>query len=96
MIGDCRGLSLESRGEAKSNLALVTNDLWSVQAGEMGDPNKVGVPAVPTTVYEGDEAGARSSYADLTAEAAEQDYRYVYLRHAGDIIECWGTPPAVG
>jgi hypothetical protein len=69
---------------------------WSVEIGEADDPGNPGVPPVPTTVYEGDEDGAKSAYADSTSQAVAMDYRYVLLRHIGEVIECWGTPPAAG
>ena len=69
---------------------------WSVEVGEASDRDNPGVPPVPTTVFEGDEYGAKSVYADSTSQAAVLDYRYVLLRHTAEVIECWGTPPAVG
>lgn len=67
-----------------------------MEVGEAAAPDNPGVPPVPTTVYEGDEAGARAAYAPSTANAAAQDYRYVLLRDLAEVVECWGTPPAVG
>lgn len=70
---------------------------WNVQIGDVGDRGGPGVPPVPTTVYEGDEDGARAAYAEWTAKAeAAENYRYVLLRHIGDVVDGWGTPPTVG
>jgi hypothetical protein len=74
----------------------MADTLWSVQIGEAADRDNPGIPPVPTTVYEGDEEGAKSAYADSTSQASAMDYRYVLLRHAGEVLECWGTSPAVG
>ncbi|BCI53261.1 hypothetical protein NIIDNTM18_25390 [Mycolicibacterium litorale] len=74
----------------------MADEMWSVQIGEMPDPDNPGVPPVPTTVYEGDEAGARAAYQEHSGKADSQGYRYVMLRQVGDVIELWGTPPAVG
>ncbi|OBJ47059.1 hypothetical protein [Mycobacterium sp. 1423905.2] len=74
----------------------MADESWTVQTGEVDDPSNPGVPPVPTTVYDGDEAGARSAYDEHTAKATEKNYRYVLLRRVAEIIECWGTPPAVG
>lgn len=74
----------------------MADNSWSVQIGEAEDPTNPGIPPVPTTVYEGDEDGARAAYAESTAKATEQDYRYVMLGHIGEVVETWGTPPAVG
>ena len=67
-----------------------------MQIGEVDDPTTDGVPPVPTDVFSGDEDGARAAYAERSAQAEQADYRYVMLRHLGDVVECWGTPPAVG
>ena len=72
----------------------MAEELWTVQIGEVDEPGNTGVPPVPTTVYEGDEDGAKAAYADHTAKADARDYRYVLLRRIGDVVECWGTPPA--
>ena len=69
---------------------------WNVQTGAVADPTSMGVPPVPTTVYEGYEAGARAAYAEHSSEATKLNYRYVLLRSAGDVVEAWGTPPAAG
>jgi hypothetical protein len=69
---------------------------WTVEIGEADDPSNPGIPPVPTTVYEGDETGAKAAYADSASQAVAKDYRYVLLRHIGEVIDCWGTPPAVG
>lgn len=74
----------------------MTERSWSVEVGEAAATDNPGVPPVPTTVYEGDEAGARNAYAESTSKAAGQDYRYVLLRNIAEVVECWGTPPAVG
>lgn len=74
----------------------MTDKSWNVQIGEPEDPDNPGVPPVPTTVYEGDEEGARAAYEERAAKAPAEDYRYVMLRHVGEVVECWGTPPAVG
>ncbi|OBF17169.1 hypothetical protein A5725_24390 [Mycobacterium kubicae] len=74
----------------------MADESWTVEIGEVDDPTNPGVPPVPNTVYEGDEAGARAAYDEHTAQATEKDYRYVMLRHIGEVLECWGTPPAVG
>jgi hypothetical protein len=71
----------------------MAEDLWTVQIGDAGEQ---GVPPVPTTVYEGDEAGARTAYEGSRAKATAEGYAYVMLRHTGEVIELWGTPPAVG
>lgn len=42
----------------------MADEMWTVQIGEMPDPGNPGVPPVPTTVYEGDEAGARDAYTE--------------------------------
>lgn len=72
------------------------DELWSVQIGEMDDPDNPGVPPVPTTVYEGEEDGARAAYAERSGRADTAGYRYVMLRRTGEVVELWGTPPAVG
>jgi hypothetical protein len=74
----------------------MTDELWSVQIGEMTDAANPGVPPVPTTVFQGDEDGARSAYAEWSEKAASAGYRYVMLRGTGEVVELWGTPPAVG
>lgn len=74
----------------------MADDSWTVQIGVVDDPTTDGVPSVPTDVYSGDEDGARAAYAERSAEAAKLDYRYVLLRQLGDVVECWGTPPAAG
>jgi hypothetical protein len=71
-------------------------ELWSVQIGEMTDVGNVGVPPVPTTVFEGDEDGARTAYTQWSGKAESAGYRYVMLRRTGEVVELWGTPPAVG
>jgi hypothetical protein len=68
---------------------------WNVQIGEVNDPGDTGIPPVPKTVYQGDEEGARAAYEEWSAKATEGDYRYIMLRHIGDVVDCWGTPPAV-
>jgi hypothetical protein len=73
----------------------MADESWTVQIGEVRDPGDTGVPPVPTTVYDGDEAGARAAYAEHTSKADAENYRYVMLRHLGDVEELWGTPPAV-
>jgi hypothetical protein len=67
-----------------------------VQIGRLDDPGNPGVPPVPTTVYEGDEAGARAAYDESSAKADDEGYRYVMLRRTLEVVELWGTPPAVG
>lgn len=74
----------------------MTDELWSVQIGELDDPENPGVPPVPTTVYEGDEAGARAAYTESSAKAEREGYSYVMLRKTGEVVDLWGTPPAVG
>lgn len=74
----------------------MADNSWMVQIGVLDDPQNTGVPPVPTDVFQGDEVGARAEYAERSAEARESDYRYVMLRHLGDVVECWGTPPAAG
>ncbi|WP_304108785.1 hypothetical protein [Mycolicibacterium bacteremicum] len=74
----------------------MADDTWTAEIGEVDDPQNTGVPPVPTTVYRGDEEGARAEFTDRSAKADEVDYRYVMLRQLGEVIECWGTPPAVG
>ena len=74
----------------------MTGDTWSVQIGAVDDPTSPGIPPVPTTVYDGAEAGARAAYDEHVAEAEASNYRYVMLRHVGEVLEVWGTPPAVG
>ena len=74
----------------------MADDSWIVQIGVVDDPTTDGVPSVPTDVYSGDEDGARAAYAEHSAQAAQADYRYVLLRHLGDVVECLGTPPAAG
>lgn len=74
----------------------MTDNSWNVQVGEASRPDNPGIPPVPTTVFDGDESGAKAAYAEATSNATELDYRYVLLRHAAEIVECWGTPPAVG
>lgn len=71
----------------------MSDELWSVQ---IGDPDNPGVPPVPSTVYEGDEDGARAAYAEHSGNAESAGYRYVMLRRTGEVVELWGTPPAVG
>ncbi|GAB3032282.1 hypothetical protein [Mycobacterium bourgelatii] len=73
----------------------MTDNSWNVQIGEAPEGNP-GIPAVPTTVYEGDEEGARAAYEEHAAKAPAADYRYVLLRNVGEVVELWGTPPAVG
>ena len=75
---------------------VMADNSWVVQIGVVDDPQNTGVPPVPTEVYQGDEEGARAEYAERSAAAEEADYRYVLLRHLGDVVECWGTPPAAG
>jgi hypothetical protein len=70
-------------------------EMWSVQIGEVDNPGNTGVPPVPTRVYDGDEDGAREAFREWSAKATEGDYRYVLLRRTGEIVEAWGTPPAV-
>jgi hypothetical protein len=72
------------------------DEVWSVQIGEMDDPGNPGVPPVPTTVHEGDEDGARAAYREYAGNAEDAGYRYVMLRRTGEVVELWGTPPAVG
>jgi hypothetical protein len=72
----------------------MAGEMWTVQIGEVDDPGNSGIPPKPTTVFEGDEDGARATYSEQTAVAEEKDYRYVMLRHV-DVVEVWGTPPAV-
>lgn len=74
----------------------MADESWTVEIGEVDDPQNAGIPPVPTSVYQGDEEGARAEFADRSAEAEDADYRYVMLRQRGAVIECWGTPPAVG
>lgn len=74
----------------------MTDNSWTVEIGVVDDPQDTGVPPVPTSVYRGDEESARAEYADRSARAGEADYRYVLLRNIGEVVECWGTPPAVG
>jgi hypothetical protein len=62
----------------------------------VSEPCNTGVPPVPTTVYEGDEQGARAAYADFSSKAGAQGFRYVMLRKPHEIVQSWGTPPAVG
>ena len=73
----------------------MTEQSWNVVIGE-ADEQSTGVPPVPTTVYEGDEAGARAAYDEFTAKAEASGYRYVMLRNIGEVVDLWGTPPAVG
>lgn len=74
----------------------MADESWNVQIGEVDDPGNSGVPPVPNTVYTGDEDGARAAYAEWSAKATEDTgtYRYVLLRNLGEILDCWGTPPA--
>ncbi|TFV56127.1 hypothetical protein E4P42_20490 [Mycobacterium sp. PS03-16] len=74
----------------------MADDMWTVQIGELDDPDNPGVPPVPDTVYDGDEAGARAAYDEYSGKAEREGYTYVMLRHLGDVVELWGTPPAVG
>ena len=74
----------------------MADESWNVQIGEVSDPGNTGVPPVPTTVYQGDEAGARATFADVSSTAGSRGYRYVMLRNTHEIVESWGTPPAVG
>lgn len=74
----------------------MADNSWTVQIGVVDDPQDTGVPPVPTDVYQGDEEGARAEFAERSAEARAADYRYVMLRHIGEVVECWGTPPAAG
>jgi hypothetical protein len=74
----------------------MTEPSWTVEVGEAAAPDNPGVPPVPTTVYEGDEAGARAAYAESTSKAVAHAYRYVLLRNIAQVVDCWGTPPAVG
>lgn len=75
----------------------MADDSWTVQIGVAEDPQDTGVPPVPTDVYRGDESGARNAYTEHSTKADRAaDYRYVMLRHLGDVVDCWGTPPAVG
>ncbi|CAN5883334.1 hypothetical protein BH10ACT9_BH10ACT9_09910 [soil metagenome] len=73
----------------------MSEDLWTVQIGETTDPGNDGVPPVPTTVFKGDEAGARAAFEEFSTKAEAEGYAYVMLRHVGDVVELWGTPPAV-
>lgn len=68
---------------------------WNVQIGTVDDPGNTGIPPVPTTVYEGDEDGAKAAFAEHSGKAQEQNYRYVMLRNTVDVVDAWGTPPAV-
>ena len=74
----------------------MADELWNVQIGEGVEAGSPGVPPVPTTVYDGDETGAREAYAERSAEAEAKNYSYVLLRHNSGVVESWGTPPAVG
>jgi hypothetical protein len=64
----------------------------------MDDVGNLGVPAVPTTVYEGDEDGARTAYTEWSVKAESAGYRYVMLRRTGEVVELgarlrpWGNP----
>jgi hypothetical protein len=75
----------------------MADETWNVVIGTVDDPGDIGVPPVPTTVYQGDEAGARDAFDEWTskARAAEAKYRYVMLREIGEVVDAWGTPPAV-
>lgn len=77
-------------------LKAMADNSWTVQIGVADDPQNTGVPPVPTDIYQGDEAAARAEFTARSAEAQEADYRYVLLKHIGDVVECWGTPPAAG
>lgn len=68
---------------------------WNVQIGEVDGPGDTGIPPKPQTVYQGDEDGARAAFEEWSAKATEGDYRYVLLRNLGDVVDVWGTPPAV-
>jgi len=74
----------------------MADNSWTVQIGVADDPQNTGVPPVPTDVYQGSEEGARAEYDERSAEAGENDHRYVLLRHLVEVVECWGTPPAAG
>ncbi|CAN5328858.1 hypothetical protein BH11ACT7_BH11ACT7_37800 [soil metagenome] len=73
----------------------MAEQVWTVQIGEMSDPSNDGIPPVPTTAFKGDETGARAAWDELSSKAETQGYAYVMLRHLGDVVELWGTPPAV-
>ena len=88
------GAGTQRRG--RPSLGAMPDELWSVQIGETTDAGNVGVPPVPTTVFEGDENDARTAYAEWSGKAESAGYRYVMLRRTGDVAELWGTPPAVG
>lgn len=74
----------------------MADNSWTVQIGVVDDAQDTGVPPVPTDVYQGDEAGARAEFEAWSAKAEEANCRYVLLRNVGDVVECWGTPPAAG
>jgi hypothetical protein len=76
---------------------MMADETWNVVIGTVEDPGDIGVPPVPTTVYQGDEAAARTAFEDWAAkaQAAESKYRYVMLRQIGEVVDLWGTPPAV-
>ncbi|MCT7661362.1 hypothetical protein [Mycobacterium deserti] len=74
----------------------MTDELWRVQIGEVDDRGNTGVPPVPTTVFEGDEQGARAAFSEWSGKADSMGYRYVMLRKVGEVVDVWGTPPAVG
>lgn len=93
-------LGAQREWHASTNRAYVgvmADNSWNVAIGTVDDPGDTGVPPVPTTVYEGDDSGARAAFDEWSAkaQAAESKYRYVMLRQIGEVVELWGTPPAV-
>ena len=73
----------------------MADPMWNVVIGEAEDASNDGVPPKPTTVFEGDEQGARAAYEQWSGKAESENVRYVMLRRIGDVVELWGTPPAV-
>jgi hypothetical protein len=67
---------------------------WEVVAATLHDRGNPADGAEETSLVQGSEDEARRVYADATAQAAEQGYEYVKLRHNGDEVGSW--PQATG
>lgn len=71
-----------------------TTEVWEVVVAKSYDRGNPAKGAEETPVARGAEDEARRVYADTVAEAADEDYAYVKLRHNSDDVESW--PQATG